>query len=174
MIAATGTILGMGKPIMVGETQANYIETLGIVTFVNQQGWKTLGDYTCSFDTSTIQATDPVDFWINESDFFIWMENTLSIFLAGEIDQPGNLTTLSVIENSVQQWGNTLVQQRACWSFRAWFNPDDNPAENILAGIYTFEITCSPVTPVRTIKLNFSYDVAGLTAAIQSIQLTPV
>jgi phage tail sheath protein FI len=170
-IAGTGTILTSAKPIMVGLTQAGYIETLGICTFVNDRGWKTLGDYTCSFDSGTVQATDPVDFWINESDFFIWMENTLGIFLAGEIDQPGNLTTLTTIENSIQQWGNGLIQAGACWTFRCSFNPNDNPAENILAGIYTFAITCSPVTPLRTIQLNFSYDVAGMTAAIQSINL---
>jgi phage tail sheath protein FI len=170
-IAATGTILGVGQPISVGETQAAYIETLGIVSFVNSQGWKTLGDYTCSFDSGTVQATDPVDFWINESDFFIWMENTLSIFLAGYVDQPGNLTSLSTIENSVQQWGNSLVTAGASWTFRCTFNPDDNPPENILAGIYTFSIICSPPTPMRTIQLNFSYDVAGMTAAIQSITL---
>ncbi|MGD0178757.1 MAG: hypothetical protein ABSC15_03000 [Terriglobales bacterium] len=168
----TGTILKAGVPIRVSQTQADYIEELGVVTFLNSQGWKTLGDYTAGYDSGTEASNDPAQFWISLKRSFVWLGNTLSNFLAGEIDLPGNNRSLSTIENSLQQYLNTFIQVGAAWTARCQFNADENPAANILNGVYTFHILISWPTAIRTLNLLMEYDVAGLTASIASVNLS--
>ncbi len=153
--------------ITVDPAQADFLEKIGVFTFINYQGWKSLGDYTAAFGFDT----DVKDFWINERRMFNWLGNTLSLTLAQFIDLPGNITSLTSINETIQAFLNTLVQAGAANTARVSFNPDENLVENILQGIYTFHILFSPPTPIRTLDLLLQFDVAGLTAFISSINL---
>ena len=163
----TGTILWDGTPVTMDSVQADYIENLGVFTFINFRGWNSLGDYTNAWPNDT----DPVHFWIPIQRMFIWLGNTLSVNLHQFIDLPGNLRTLSSINETIQSYLNTIVQAGAAWTARCSFNPDDNPIEEVLAGRYHYTILWSPPTPVRTLLISLTYDTVGLAAAITSIQL---
>ena len=163
----TGTILWDGSPVNIDSTKADYIENLGIFTFTNFRGWVSLGDYTNAWPNDT----DPVHFWIPIQRMFVWLGDTLSLNLHQFIDLPGNLRTLSSINETIQAYLNTIVQAGAAWTARCTFNPDDNPIEEILAGRYHFQILWSPPTPVRTLLISLVYDTVGLAAAITNIQL---
>jgi phage tail sheath protein FI len=163
----TGTILWDGSPITVDPTEADYIENLGIFTFLNFRGWVSLGDYQNAWPNDT----DPVHFWIPIQRMFIWLGNTLSVNLHQFIDLPGNLRTLSSINETIQAYLNTIVQAGAAWTARCTFNPDENPIEEILSGRYHFTILWSPPTPIRTLLISLVYDTVGLAASITSIQL---
>jgi phage tail sheath protein FI len=161
------TILKDGTSKTVDPAQADYLEQQGVFTFINFQGWKSLGDYTCAYPTDTIIQ----DFWINERRMFNWLGNTLSLTLAQFIDLPGNLSSLTSINETIQAFGNTLVQKGAANTFRCSFNPDENLASQVIAGIYTFHILWTPPTPIRTLDLLLQFDVNGLTAWISQINL---
>src|SRR6266446_5410742 len=161
------TILGTGAQIVVDPTQADYLEQLGVVTFINFQGWKSLGDYTCSYPTDTSVQ----DFWINERRMFNWLGSTLSLTLSQFIDLPGNIASLTSINETIQSYGNTLVQKGAANTLRVSFNPNENLAAQVIAGIYTFHILWTPPTPIRTLDLLLQFDVNGLTAWISQINL---
>jgi phage tail sheath protein FI len=102
---------------------------------------------------------------------FNWLGNTLSLTLAQFIDLPGNITSLTAINETIQAFLNTLVQAGAANTARVSFNPDENLVENILQGIYTFHILFTPPVPIRTLDLLLEFDVKGLTAFISSINL---
>jgi len=161
------TILGTGAQIVVDPTQADHLEQLRDVTFINFQGWKSLGDYTCSYPTDTSVQ----DFWINERRMFNWLGSTLSLTLSQFIDLPGNIASLTSINETIQSYGNTLVQKGAANTFRVSFNPNENLAAQVIAGIYTFHILWTPPTPIRTLDLLLQFDVNGLTAWISQINL---
>jgi uncharacterized protein len=163
----TGTILWDGTPMNIDSTQADYIENLGIFTFTNFRGWVSLGDYTNAWPNDT----DPVHFWIPIQRMFVWLGDTLSLNLHQFIDLPGNLRTLSSINETIQAYLNTVVQAGAAWTARCSFNPNDNPIEEILAGRYHYTIAWSPPTPVRTLLISLVYDTVGLAASITNIQL---
>jgi uncharacterized protein len=165
--AMTGTILWDNTPVHIDPAQADYIENLGIFTFLNFRGWNSLGDFTNAWPNDT----DPVHFWIPIQRMFIWLGNTLSLNLHQFIDLPGNLKTLSSINETIQAYLNTIVQAGAAWTARCSFNPDDNPIEEILRGRYHFTVLWSPPTPIRTLLISLVYDVDGLAASIQSVQL---
>jgi phage tail sheath protein FI len=166
-VTMDSTILSSGQQIVVDPAQADYLEQLGIFSFVNFQGWRSLGDYTCAYPTDTnIQ-----DFWINERRMFNFLGNTLSLTLAQFIDLPGNLQSLTSINETIQSYLNVLVQKGAANTARVSFNPNENLASQVAAGIYTFHILWTPPTPIRTLDLLLEFDIAGLTAWIQSINL---
>jgi phage tail sheath protein FI len=161
------TILRSGAQVVVDPAQADFLEQQGIFTFINFQGWKSLGDYTCAYPTDTnIQ-----DFWINERRMFNFLGNTLSLTLAQFIDLPGNLATLASINETIQSYLNTLVQKGAANTARVSFNPNENLVAQVAAGIYTFHILWTPPTPIRTLNLLLQFDVQGLTAWISQINL---
>ena len=163
----TGTILWDGTPVFMDPTQADYIENLGVFTFLNFRGWNSLGDFTLAWPNDS----DPVHFWIPIQRMFIWLGNTLSVNLHQFIDLPGNLRTLSSINETIQAYLNTLVQAQAAWTARCTFNPDENPIEEILRGRYHFQVLWSPPTPIRTLLISLVYDTVGLAASITNIQL---
>jgi len=163
----TGTCLFDRTPISIDPGQVDYIENLGVFTWMNWRGWVSLGDYTNAWPNDT----DPVHFWLPIRRMFCWLGNTLSVNLHQFIDLPGNLRTLTSINETIQAYLNTIVQAGAAWTARCSFNPDDNPIEEILAGRYHFQILWSPPTPIRTLLIQLVYDVDGLAAAIQNVQL---
>lgn len=167
-VAMDSTILYAGKPILINDQQAVAVDNLGCVTFVNDRGWYTLGGYTCAFGAGD---TDIKDMWINERRMFNWLGCTMSLNLKQFIGQPGNLRSLTTIENTVQAFLNTLVQLGAVWNARVSFNPDENPPAQVMAGIYKYHILWTPVTEIRTLDLLLEFDVQGLAAAISSINL---
>jgi phage tail sheath protein FI len=168
-VFVTETILWDGTPITINPTQADAIEEWGGFTFINYppEGWVTLGDYTCAVTSSG----DPVNFWSCFRRMWIWLGNTFSRNFNAFIDQPGNLRSLSTIVNSANQFLNTIVQAGAAWTARMSFNPDENPIENVVQGIYTFHVLWSPPTPIRTMDILIEYDVQGQAAAIKNITL---
>ena len=168
-VFVTETILWDGTPVTINPTQADSIEEWGAFTFINYppEGWVTLGDYMCA----VAYSGDPVQFWNVFRRMWIWLGNTFSKNFNVFIDQPGNLRSLSTIVNSANQILNTVVQAGAAWTARMSFNPDENPIENVVAGIYTFHILWSPPTPIRTMDILIEYDVQGQAAQIKNITL---
>jgi hypothetical protein len=68
------TYVATNKQIVVDPAQADFLEQLGVFTFINFQGWKSLGDYTASYP----QDTNIQDFWINERRMFNFREHPLA------------------------------------------------------------------------------------------------
>lgn len=163
-----GTVLADGTVIDVDLAQADAIENWGLMTAVNDTGWKLSGDYTCAYATGD---TDVHDMWIPLRRMFNWLGNSLGLTLKQYIDQPGNIRTLASIGETIQQFGNSLVAAGQSNTFRVRFLPEENLAEQVMAGIYTYHILWTPPTPVRTIDLLLEYSVDDLTAWISQITI---
>ena len=172
VVSITGTYIidtfGKQKPIIIDSVMADFAENVGLFTFLNAQGWKSLGDYTCAYPTNTnIQ-----DMLINERRMFNWLGNTLSLTLAQFIDLAGNTQDLTTINETIQAFLNTLIQAGAANTASCSFNPNENSAIQVMAGIYTYHILWTPPTPIRTLDLLLQYDVKGLTAWISTITIS--
>ena len=162
-----GTVLADGTVVDIDLAQADAIENWGLMTAVNDDGWKLLGDYTCAYPDDT----DVHDFWINERRMFNWLGNSLGLTLKQFIDLPGNVRTLASIGETIQQFGNHLVAVGASNTFRVRFLASENLAEQVMAGIYTYHILWTPPTPIRTLDLLLEYSVDDLTAWIAQVTI---
>src|SRR5260221_1418927 len=161
-------ILADGTQIDMDLAQSDAIENWGLVNIVNSNGWRLIGDFTCAYPVDT----DVHDMWIPLRRMFNWLGNSLGLTLAQDIDLPGNKTTLGSIGLTIQQFGNSLVQEGACNTFRVRWLPADNLAADVMVGIYKFHILWTPPTPIRTLDILLEYDVAGLTARIRQITIS--
>jgi phage tail sheath protein FI len=162
-----GCCLADGTRIDMDLAQSDAIENWGLLSVVNQNGWRIIGDYTCAYPADT----DIHDYQVNQRRMFNWLGNTLSLTLAQFIDLPGNLRTLASIGETIQQFGNSLVAVGASNTFRVRFLPEENLAAQVMAGIYKYHILWTPPTAVRTLDLLLEYSVDDLTAWISQVTI---
>jgi phage tail sheath protein FI len=167
-IPITGTCLWDGTPVDMDLAQTDAIEQWGIMSAVNANGWRLIGDYTCAYPFDT----DVHNFWLNERYMFNWLGNSLSLTLAQVIDLAGNQTTLASIGCTIISFGNHLIAVGAANTFSVSWIPGENPASNIVAGKYTYHVKWTPPTPIRTLYLLLEYSIPDLTAWISSLNIS--
>jgi phage tail sheath protein FI len=149
---------------------ATSIENMGVFTAVNDTGWTLLGDYTTDYPLST----QIPQMWTNERFMFNFLGNTLSLTLKQFIDDPGNQRYLALIGETIQQYCNHLVAIQAANTARVMFDPAKNLVTDIEAGRYTYTILWTPPTPIRTLIVQMSYDVNGLSAWVSQITIPSI
>lgn len=169
-VGMTGIALSDGTPIRMDLGTAAAIENYGVVTAVNDTGWTVIGDYTTDYPLST----QIPQMWTNERFMFNFLGNTLSLTLKQFIDEPGNQRYLALIGETTQQYGNHLVAVQAANTMRVLFDPAKNLVTDIEAGKYTYTILWTPPTPIRTLVMQQSYDVNGLSAWIAQITIPSI
>jgi uncharacterized protein len=165
--AFDGMILIDGTRIRNDLATMDYIENLGLVSGVNDDGWTLIGDYTTDYPANL----QPYEMWTNERYMFNFLGNTLSRTLKGDIDLPGNNRTLTLINETIQQYLNHLVGVQAANTARVTFDPAKNLAQQVMAGIYVYTIDWTPPTPLRTLRLEISYSVEDLAIWVSSITI---
>jgi hypothetical protein len=169
-IGITGICLSDGTPVRMDLGTATSIENMGVVTAVNDTGWTLLGDYTTDYPLST----QIPQMWTCERFMFNFLGNTLSLTLKQFIDEPGNQRYLALIGETIQQYCNHLVAIQAANTARVMFDPSKNLITDIEAGRYTYTILWTPPTPIRTLIIEQSYDVNGLSAWVSQITIPSI
>jgi phage tail sheath protein FI len=169
-VGITGICLANGTPVRMDLGTANSIENYGVVTAVNDTGWTLLGDFTTDYPLST----QIPQMWTNERHMFNFLGNTLSLTLKQFIDDPGNQRYLALIGETIQQYLNHLVVVQAANTARVMFDPAKNLITNIEIGQYTYTILWTPPTPIRTLIVEQSYDVNGLSTWVSQITIPSI
>ena len=169
-VGITGLVLANGTSVRMDLGTATSIENMGVFTAVNDTGWTLLGDYTTDYPLST----QIPQMWTNERFMFNFLGNTLSLTLKQFIDDPGNQRYLALIGETIQQYCNHLVAVQAANTARVMFDPAKNLVTDIEAGKYTYTILWTPPTPIRTLIVQQSYDVNGLSAWVSQITIPSI
>jgi hypothetical protein len=156
------------KQVRVNWTWADQIEEWGVSTFVNDNGWKSYGGLTPYYPG----GSDPIFMWINVRRYFCWFGSTMSLTLQQFKGLPGNQRSLSAIQATISQFGNAQVQIQALNSFHCYFLPEENPAENVINGEYTYHIDMVVPIEIRTIQLMLQFSIPDLTAWISQVSQT--
>lgn len=166
-IAFDGMVLANGKRVRNDLSTMDAIENMGLVSGVNDDGWTLISDYTTDYPG----GLQPYEMWTNERYMFNFLGNTLSRTLKRSIDMPGNVRTLASIGETIQQYGNHLVAVQAANTFRVIFDPAQNLAQQVEAGIYVYTILWTPPTPIRQLQLQITYSVEDLAIWISNITI---
>jgi phage tail sheath protein FI len=153
-------ILADGTKFRLGLQDANFLNGIGVVTarLFGQSGWVLWGNNTSAFPANT----DPVARWIPVARAFNWYGGTIVQNTLQFVDKPGNPRQIQRLTDSVNIFDNSLVQQGAFIVAKTTFDPADNPLNNLLNGIFTWDSQlCVPI-PMETINFQLNYNVAGL------------
>ena len=159
----TGICLEDGTDVVLDPEQANLINSYGIVTAINMNGYKCWGNNTAAYPSTT----DPKDRWIAIRRMFTWWANTLILTYFQKVDDPCNYRLIESIVDSENIRGNSFVARGICAAARVEFVPSENPITDILNGKITFHVHISPYTPAEDIEFVLEFDPYAIQSALE-------
>lgn len=142
--------------------QANTLNGAGVVTMINEGGWRAWGNNTSAYP----DITDTKDRWIACRRMFTWMGNSLISLYHEKVDSPANYRLIEAICDSENIRLNSYVAAGKLAGARIEYNETENTVENILNGQVIFRIYMAAFTPAEDIVFILKFDPELLTAAL--------
>jgi phage tail sheath protein FI len=158
----TGLVDGAGAEVTIDQQQANMVNSFGVVTAINVKGWKSWGNNTAVYPSST----DPKDRWIACRRFFSWWGNSFILAYFQKVDNPANFRLIQSIVDSENIRGNSYVAQGKVAAAYITFNEDENPITDILNGEIKFHMYLAPYVPAEYIENTLEFDTNALETAL--------
>jgi len=154
LISINKTVLADGTEVILDQVKANELNALGIVTALNNNGWRSWGNNTACYP----DITDPKDRWICCRRFFTWQGNSFILRFTDKVDDLTNYKLIESIIDSENILGNSYTSQGKCAGMRIEFNEGENSVENILDGKIKFKQYLAPYTPAEQIINDLEFD----------------
>lgn len=158
----TGLCLEDGTEVILDQAQANVVNSAGIGTVLNLNGFKAWGNNTCAYPSTT----DPKDRWIAVRRFFTWRSNSLIQTYFERVDSPANYRMIEAIVDAENVNGNAYVAAGACAAYQCEFRSDENPTTQILDGTIKFHLTLAPYNPAECIEFTLEFDPTAIASAL--------
>ena len=154
----TGLCLKDGTEVMLSLSQANLLNSQGIVTALNfNGGWKSWGNYTAVYPSNT----DVKDAFICVRRMFDWQKQTFILTYWQKVDQPLTPRLIKTIVDSEQIRLNGLVSRGYLLGASVQFLESDNPTTDLLAGIIRLRVKITPPVPAQDVENITEYDVSN-------------
>lgn len=162
LLNVTGAVLKDGTEVVLDQDQANVLNGQGVVTVLNDGGWKAWGNNTACYPA----VTDPKDRWICCRRFFSWWGNSFILTYKNKVDNPANTVLIEAICDAENVRGNSYVSQKKCAGARIEYRQEDNPVTDVLNGKIVFRQHLAPYTPAEDIANILSFDPDMLQSAL--------
>lgn len=156
-----GACLSDGTEVNLDQQQANVVNGYGVVTVLNQNGWRSWGNNTAAYPG----VSDVKDIWICVRRMFSWHSNSFVLTYINKVDDPANYRLIESIVDSENIRCNALTPDK--WAgAKIEFRAEDNPITGVLGGKMKFKQYISPYVPAEVIENDLEYDVDMLEAAL--------
>lgn len=161
MLGVTGLCLADGTEVTIDQDQGSTVNTYGVATVINMNGFRLWGNYTGAFPNSG----DAKDIWFPVRRMFNWQGNTFIQTYFSKVDDPMNTVLIESVVDSENircaafapdKWAGASIQYLA----------SDNPVTDILAGKMTFRQSIAPYTPAQEIDCILNYDTTLLASVL--------
>ena len=160
-LQVTGLCLKDGTEVSLNLTQANLLNSQGVVTGLNfSGGWKSWGNYTGAYPGTT----DVKDAFICVRRMFNWQYQTFILTNWQKTDQPITPRLVKTLVDSEQVRLNRLTARGYLLGAEVQFLSDENPTTDLLAGIFRIHTKLTPPVPAQDIEDTFEYDVSNFEA----------
>lgn len=161
-LGVDGAVLKDGTEIVLDQPQAAELNGAGIVTLLNDGGWKAWGNNTGAYP----EVTDPKDRWIGCRRMFSFAANYFILQYRSHLDGAMNHNTIDDIVNAFNIWGNSLTSQGRCAGIRMEYNREENTDEDLQNGHLKVRIYFAPFTPLEYILATAEFDTDTLRTAL--------
>lgn len=164
-LKADRAILADGTEVILDLEQANYLRGKGIMTALNfVNGLTAWGAYTATMPGNV----DAKDMFINESRMFGYVANSVILTLWARVDE--NLTPryAESLIDEINMWLNGLAATNHLLGARCELREEENPIEDLSAGIVRVHIYMAPPSPAQEIDTMLEYDVDYVSAVLGS------
>lgn len=154
----TGTILADGTEVYLDQVQGNLLNGQGVVTAINLNGWKSWGNNTGVYPSST----DVKDRFIPVRRMFDWWGNSFILTYFQKVDSPLNFRLIEAIVDSENIRANGYKARFQIADARIEFVPAENPTTDLLNGTIRFNQYLTPFPPAETIINTLEFDPQAL------------
>ncbi len=154
LINMSAAVLDDGTEVILDNAQAALVNSYGIVTAINDNGWKSWGNNTSIYPTSK----DPKDRWIACRRMMSWYRNHFILTYKDKVDDPANYRLIEAMVDSENQYLNSLTSAGDIAGGEISFSEDDNPIESILNGEIHFDTKIAFWTPAEWIENAIEFD----------------
>jgi len=161
-LAISKACLADGTEVVLDQDQANTVNSFGVATFLNMNGFRLWGNNTAAYPGNT----DPKDRWFSVRRFLNWAANTFILTYFQKVDSPANPRLIEAIVDSENVRGNGFVARGVCARYEIVFNEDENTTADLLNGTLTFHQYITPYTPAEDIEDVIEFDPDALSAAL--------
>lgn len=148
--------------IVIDQDQANVVNSFGVVTAINFNGFRSWGNNSAAYPG----ITDPKDRWFCCRRFFSWWANSFILTYFQKVDDPTNSRLIQSICDAENIRGNSYVAQGKCAGARITYNEEENPSTDILNGKIQFHQYLTPYPPAEDILNVLEFDPTMLEAAL--------
>ncbi|MDE6925407.1 MAG: phage tail sheath family protein [Acetatifactor sp.] len=148
--------------IVLDQVQGNTVNSFGVVTAVNLNGFKTWGNNSAAYPGTK----DPKDRWFYCRRFFSWWGNSFIVNYYKKVDKLADTRLIEGLCDEENIRGNSYVAQGKCAGAKIIYSKDDNPLSQILDGKIQFRQYLAPYTPAEDILNILEFDPTLLEAAL--------
>ena len=161
-LAITAACLEDGTDVVLDQEQANTVNSFGVATWLNMNGFRLWGNNTAAYPG----ITDPKDRWFSVRRFMTWAANSFILTYFQKVDSPANKRLIEAIVDSENVRGNGFVARGVCARYEITFNEDENTTTDLLNGKITFHQYITPFTPAEDIEDIIEFDPEALSTAL--------
>lgn len=158
----TAACLEDGTEVLLDQEQANIVNSYGVATWLNMNGFRLWGNNTAAYPGTT----DPKDRWFSVRRFLNWAANTFILTYFSKVDSPANKRLIEAIVDSENVRGNGFVARGVCARYETVFNEAENTTADLLNGKLTFHQYITPFTPAEDIEDIIEFDPNALSGAL--------
>lgn len=161
-LAISTACLADGTDVVLDQEQANTINSFGVATFLNMNGFRLWGNNTAAYPGTT----DPKDRWFSVRRFLSWAANSFILTYFSRVDSPANKRLIEAIVDSENVRGNGFVARDVCARYEITFDESENTTADLLDGKITFHQYITPYTPAENIEDVIEFDPTALSTAL--------
>lgn len=162
---AEGAVLSDGTEVLLDLTQANYMRYNGVCTaysFVN--GITAWGTYYACYP----KEEGAKDALINIGRMFDYVANTAILTVWNQIDRPLTSRLMESIVDELNMWLNNLSSSGDLYGARCAMNEEENPREDLMAGIVRIHIYMAPPSMTQEVDFLLEYDAEYVASALSA------
>lgn len=161
-LAISAACLEDGTEVLLDQEQANIVNSFGVATFLNINGFRLWGNNTACYPGNT----DPKDRWFSVRRFMIWAANSFILTYFQKVDSPMNKRLIETIVDSENIRGNGFVARGVCARYEIEYKAEENPVTDLINGKITFHQYITPYTPAENIQDIIEFDPYALESAL--------
>ena len=151
-----------GTEVLLDRDQANTVNSFGVATWLNFNGYRLWGNNTVAYPGTT----DPKDRWFSVRRFLNWAGNTFILTYSQRVDSPMNKQLIEAIVDSENVRGNSFVSRGICARYQIVYLEEENPTTELLNGHITFHQYMTPFPPAEHIEDIIEFDPEALSTAL--------
>ena len=162
-LGASAAVLNDGTEILLDFTKAELVNSFGIATAINFQGWKAWGDETAAYPGSANASQR----YIASRRMLAWLRNHFVLTYCSKVDEPMNPRLIESVLNSENEFLNGLAAIGAVPSgTHISYDEEANTLGNMINGEVVFVVEWASWPPAKHIVAEYRFIPELISAAL--------